>query len=147
MCERVFQPRWNVWLSKKSNHHVIEKQHKNRTLIENWRPISLINVNAKIIPKVIASRLKKVLPNIIHHNQTGYVEDRYIGETIRSIFVIMEFTDSKNIPGILIFIDFKKAFDSLEWHYLFSCLEAFNFAAIFKLDQNVLYKFSKLCNK
>ena len=68
---------------------LIEKQHKDRTLIEKWRPISLINVNAKIIPKVIASRLKKVLPNIIHHNQTGYVEDRYIGETIRSIFVII----------------------------------------------------------
>ena len=76
-----------------------------------------------------------------------YVEDRYIGETIRSIFDIMEFTDSTNIPGILIFIDFKKAFDSLEWHYLFSCFEAFNFAPIFKLDQNVLYKYSKLCNK
>ena len=76
---------------------LIEKQHKDRTLIENWRPISLINVDAKIISKVIALRLKKVLPNIIHHNQTGYVEDRYIGETIRSIFDIMEFTDSKNI--------------------------------------------------
>ena len=69
---------------------LIEKQHKDRTLIENWRPISLINVDAKIISKVIALRLKKVLPNIIHHNQTGYVEDRYIGETIRSIFDIME---------------------------------------------------------
>ena len=51
---------------------------------------------------------------VIHHNQTGYVEDRYIGGTIRSIFHIMEFRDFKNIPGILIFIDFKKAFDSLE---------------------------------
>ena len=39
----------------------------------------------------------------------------------------MEFTDNKNIPGILIFIDFKKAFDTLEWHYLFYCLKAFNF--------------------
>ena len=44
-----------------------------------------MNVDAKIISKVIALRLKKVLPNIIHHNQTGYFEDRYIGETIRSI--------------------------------------------------------------
>ena len=106
---------------------LIEKQGKDRTLMENWRPTSLINVDAKIISKVIAARVKNVLPNIIHHNQTGYVKDRYTGETVRSIFNIMEFTDYENIPGILIFIDFRKAFDTLEWHYLFSCLNAFNF--------------------
>ena len=106
---------------------LIEKQGKDRTLIENWRPISLINVDAKIISKVIAVRVKNVLPDSIHHNQTGYVKDRYIGETVRSIFDIMEFTDTENIPGILIFIDFKKAFDTVEWHYLFDCLKAFNF--------------------
>ena len=54
------------------------------------------------------------MPSIIHHNQTGYVKDRYIGETVRSILGVMEFTDKENIPGILIFIDFKKAFDTLE---------------------------------
>ena len=64
---------------------LIEKQGKDRTLIENWRPISLVNVDAKIISKVIASRIKSVLPYIIHSNQTGYVKDRYIGETARSI--------------------------------------------------------------
>ena len=101
---------------------LIEKQGKDRTLIENWLPISLINVDAKIISKVIAVRVINVLPSIIHHNQTGYVKDRYI-ETVRSILDIMEFTDKENIPGILIFIDFKKAFDTLEWH----CLKAFNF--------------------
>ena len=45
---------------------LIEKQGKDRTQIENWRPISLINVDAKIISKVIAVRVKNVLPNIIH---------------------------------------------------------------------------------
>ena len=81
---------------------LIEKQHKDQTLIHNWRLISLINVDAKIISKAIAWKFKKkkVPPNITHHNQTGYVEDRYIGETIRSILDIKEFTDFKNISGI-----------------------------------------------
>ena len=64
---------------------LIEKKGKDRTFLENWRPISLVNVDAKIMSKVIASRIKNVLPGIIHHNQTGYVKDRFIGETIRSI--------------------------------------------------------------
>ena len=67
--------------------------------------------------KVVANRLKKVLPCIIHYNQTGYVEDRYIGETVRTFFDIMEFTVNENVPGMLIFIDFQKAFDSLEWDF------------------------------
>ena len=39
----------------------------------------------------------------------------------------MEFADNENIPGILIFLDFKKAFHTVEWHYLFDCLKVFNF--------------------
>ena len=70
---------------------LIEKKGKDRTFIENWRPISLVNVDAKIISKVIATRIKNILPHIIHCNQSGYVKDRYIGETIRSIFDIMGF--------------------------------------------------------
>ena len=83
---------------------LIEKKGKDRMLIENWRPISLVNVDAKIISKVMATRIKNVLPHIIHCNQTGYVKDRYIGETVRSIFDIMEYTENENIPGLLIFI-------------------------------------------
>lgn len=106
---------------------LIEKKGKDRTLLEKWRPISLVNVDAKLMSKVVANRLKKVLPCIIHYNQTGYVQDRYIGETVRSIFDIMEFTVNENVPGMLIFIDFRKAFDSLELDFIFGCLEAFNF--------------------
>ena len=99
---------------------LLEKSGKERTLLENWRPISLVNVDTKIMSKVIAARVKKVLvlPSIIHYNQTGYVQDRFIGEAIRSIFDIMDFTAKENIPGLLLFIDFQKAFDSVEWEFL-----------------------------
>jgi len=65
----------------------------------------------------------------IHHNQTGFIKNRYIGETVRSIFDIMDYTVDENIPGLLIFIDFQKAFDSLEWNFLLRCLESFNFGS------------------
>ena len=61
------------------------KKGQDRTLLENWRPISLVNVDAKLMSKVVANRLKKVLPCIIHYNETGYIQDRYIRETVRSI--------------------------------------------------------------
>ena len=93
--------------------------------------MSLVNVDTKIMSKVIAARVKKVLPSIIHYNQTGYVKDRFIGEAIRSIFDIMDFTAKENIPGLLLFIDFQKAFDSVEWEFLIENLEKFNFGRDF----------------
>ena len=111
--------------------HLLKKKGNDRCFIENWRPISLLNVDAKIMAKVIATRIRNVLPNVIHCNQSGYVKDRYIGETVRSIFDIMDFTDRENIPGLLIFIDFQKAFDTVEWDFLYKCLDAFNFGQYF----------------
>ena len=108
---------------------LIEKKGKDRSFLENCQPISLVNVDAKIMSKVIATRKKKVPPSIIHHNQTGFIKDRYIGETVRSIFDTMDFTVDENIPGSQIFIDFQKAFDSLEWNFLLRCLESFNFGS------------------
>ena len=74
---------------------------------------------------------KKVLPDTIHQNQTGYVKDCFIGETIRFIYDIMDFTAMENIPGLMIFIDFQKAFDSVQWSFLIKCLEEFNFGPDF----------------
>ena len=66
---------------------------------------------------MIANRIKDVLPSIIHHNETGYVKEGYIGEMVRSIFDIMDLTDKENMPGLLIFIDFE---NSLEWNFLYN---------------------------
>ena len=75
-----------------TRHVTRGKKDKDRTYLENWRPISLTNVDAKIASKVIATRIIKVLPEIIHSNQTGYVSGRYIGEAGRSILDMMDYT-------------------------------------------------------
>ena len=106
---------------------LIEKKGKDRNYLENWRPISLINVDAKIASKIIATRIAKVLLEIIHANQLGYVKGRFIGEAARSILDVMDYTKKENIPGILLFIDFEKAFDSLNWNFLLRCLDVFGF--------------------
>ena len=95
--------------------------------MENWRPISLLNIDYKIATKTIADRISKLLPKLIHEDQTGYVKDRYIGQNIRLVKDIMKVTSLDNIPGMAIFIDFKKAFDSVDWNFLAKVLEAFNF--------------------
>ena len=63
---------------------LFEKKGKDRSFLENWRPISLVNVDAKIMSKVIATRLKNVLPQIIHHNQTVF------GEILNFIFTVFQ---------------------------------------------------------
>lgn len=113
---------------------------KDRTLLKNWRPISLLNVDYKIATKALANRLKETLPKLIHPNQVGYVKGRDITENVRTIQDILGYTNSKNIPGFLISIDFQKAFDSLEWSFLEAVLEKFNFGPSFKNWVKILYR-------
>lgn len=54
---------------------LLDKKGRDRTHLENWQPISIINVDAKIASKAIANRMKKVFPEIIHHNQSGFVKN------------------------------------------------------------------------
>ena len=94
-------------------------------MLENLRPISLLNVDYKIVTKAITKRFEKVLPSIINPDQTGYVKGCYIGENVWLIQDIIEHTNLTGKKGIAIFLDFKKAFDSIEWPYLltFSILD------------------------
>ena len=64
---------------------LIEKKDQDRCDLRNWRPISLLNVDAS---KVIAERMKRLLPGLIHHNQSGCIPGRNVSENIRSILDI-----------------------------------------------------------
>ena len=118
---------------------LLDKKGKDRLFVENWRPISLLNVDYKILSKCLAERIKKVLPSIIHESQTGFIAGRSISDSIRTILDIVEDTESKNIPGLLLTVDFQKAFDSVLWTYLFKTLERFNFGLSFLKWTKLLY--------
>jgi len=77
------------------------KKNKDKTILENLRPISLLNFDYKILTKVLANRLEKV-PKIINPDQTGYVKGRYIGENIRLIQDLMLYLEKENSPGMVV---------------------------------------------
>ena len=106
---------------------LIPKGKKDVRYLKHWRPISLLNCDYKIATKVIAYRLREFLPKLISHDQTGFVKDRYIGENIRTIIDILDYTEENDIPGLIFSVDFEKAFDSLDWDYLYETLKVFGF--------------------
>ena len=110
---------------------LLEKKDKDKRLISNWRPISLLNVDYKIISKILASRLKKVLPNLISSQQTAYVAQRCINESGRLISDLLSVTKKMKVKGYLVTIDIEKAFDSLDHTFLISALEKFGFGKAF----------------
>ena len=95
--------------------------------LKNWPPITLLNVDYKIASKAIARRIEPTLPHLIHADQTGFIKGRYIGENIRLINDLMEQTNATKIPGILLALDFRNAFDTLEWTLIQYVLQKFNF--------------------
>ena len=85
----------------------------------------------KIASKALTLRLENVPQKKISADQRAYVKGRNIFDAVQSIGDIMNYTKLRNIPGIIVAIDFKNAFDSLSWSFLFKILEKFNFGQSF----------------
>ena len=118
---------------------LLPKKRQRPRLFKNWRPISLLNVDYKILAKALANRLSPFLPGLIDEDQTGYVKSRFIGNNIRITLDIMIFCNKNKISAILLSIDFEKTFDSLKWSYLDQCLETYNFGPKFRGFVKTLY--------
>ena len=118
---------------------LIEKQGKDNSILANWRPISLLNTNYKILSKFLSNRLTVVLPSIVGEQQFGFIKGRYIGEYSRIVSEIMEYTKRKKVTGFLKAIYMEKAFDSLSWRFLYKTLNFFNFEESFIHWINILY--------
>ena len=118
---------------------LIPKKDAEPYFIKNWRPLTLLNCDYKIPAKSIASRIKTVLPDLINNDQTGFIKGKFIGENIRLIDSVIGFAKERNIPGLLLFLDFEKAYDTIEWPFTRKTLRYFGFGDGVNNWMNIFY--------
>jgi exonuclease III len=139
MINRCFE---EMVLPDSQRHGVIKLLCKDAThpeLLTNWRPISLLNVDYKILTKVLTTRLSRVIGKIVHPDQTSSVPGRSILDNLHLIRNLIDYLEFKDLPGILVSLDQQKAFDRVNHHYLFSALKAYGFGPHFLQWIRIIY--------
>ena len=119
---------------------LIPKEGRNRSFLKNWRPITLLNVDYKILSKTMANRMKIVLPDIIDRDQTGFVKGKDISENLRKVFDVIELALIKKMLALIVQVDFEKAFDRVDLKSLFLIMEKFNFGENMISWTKILFK-------
>jgi len=98
-----------------------------RTKLQNWRPITLLNTDYQILTKALSNRHKQVLPFIIHTDQTACIPGRTINDKLRLMQDVFTYANETSKPLALITVDQLKAFDRVSHTLLFKTLETFGF--------------------
>ena len=110
---------------------LLPKKNKNPLKIQNWRPLTMLNNDYKIISKALAIRLKHTLDEIISEDQTGFMKGRQISQTIRKSLDIIEYLESRHKAGYLLSLDYVKCFDKIEINSILGALKYFGYGERF----------------
>ena len=124
---------------REANISLILKKGKCPCSCASYRPIALLNSDQKLLSKILALRLEKVLPCIINEDQTGFVKGRSSSDNVRRLLNIIQLTQNCKDPALVLSLDAEKAFDRVEWSYLFYVLEEFGLGDNFVNWIRVLY--------
>ncbi len=125
---------------RRSTITLLPKEGKDISQIGNWRPITLSNCDLKIFTKTIANRVSKVLDKIILPTQTAYIPGRIVHENLRMFEFYRKYCYENNVDAILMSLDAKKAFDSVDHDYMFNTLRFYGFSEEFIKTVKLLYK-------
>lgn len=108
-----------------------QNQKKDASSLENGRLICLLNTDYKILASILANRIKKSLPHIISETQSGFLSKRHIANNVRLVLDILRYQEFISHNSFILFLDFYKAFDTLEHSYIYQSLNKFGFGNYF----------------
>lgn len=94
-----------------------------RTVVGNYRPISLTHTAYRLLAKTLGSRLGGVLPQLIDPAQTAFVQGRSIGENVMLLQLLPKLLEQRNRTALVAFCDFRKAYDTIDRSFLLAVME------------------------
>ena len=125
---------------RNSSITLLPKEGKDITQIGNWRPITLTNCDLKIYTKTLANRVALVLHKVVFETQTAYVPGRNVHNNLRMFEFYRDYCNRNNVDAILMSLDAKKAFDSVDHKYMYATLKKYGFSDNFIDTVKMLYR-------
>ena len=123
----------------RSGHIIVLYKKGDPREIRNYRPITLLQVDYKIISKILVARLNAVMDEIVSSPQLGFVPGRVITEATHMLKLVQALAEEEDGEGIVIAADWEKAFDRVSWEYLHEAIDALGFGEQFMAWIGAMY--------
>ena len=130
VLQESFQTQHASSLPASMAHGVITLLYKGKgphTLLDSYRPITLLNSDYKLLAKALASRFGPALQHVVDPTQTAFVPGRWIGDNVLCHLEEVEYLQQTGQPGCMVFLDFSKAYDRVSRPWVLQCMTSMGF--------------------
>lgn len=124
---------------------LIPKKDLDRQQLTNWRPITLLNSDTKIISKALAKRIQSCVQEVVSEDQTGFIRRRCITSNLLTVQSLIDYSDETSTKGLLLALDYSKAFDMVRWELIDKALHLFGFGELICSIVSLLFNNIQTC--